>query len=98
MPFEFDNKISLGHILTIASLVIGGVAGFVSVVVAFSLLGARVDAIAANDLKQDRKLETLTDTVSEIRTTLTEQGVDIRYIRSFVEDERRAARTAANTP
>ena len=90
MPgFTFDNKVSLGHVITVASLL-------ATIAVAWQAMSSRVDAVEASDKRQDSRLEALTLTMSVIRDTVTEQGVDIRYIRSFVEDERRNARTAAS--
>ena len=89
MPgFTFDNKISLGHVLTILGFIVTIVAGWQ----AFS---QRVATVEANDIKQDLRIEALTSTVGIIRDTVTEQSVDLRYIRAFVEDERRAARATA---
>lgn len=87
MPnFTFDPKISLGHVITIATLL-------VTLVVAWQTLSGRVDVVVINDARQDNRLEALANAVGLIRDTVTEQTVDIRYIRAFVEDERRSART-----
>jgi hypothetical protein len=92
MPnFTFDPKISLGQVVTWAIIL-------VTVTAAWQSLSGRVGSLETNDGRQDSRLGVLSDTVGDIRNTLTEQGVDIRYIRSFVEDERRNARAALNSP
>ena len=90
-PFSFKPEISLGQIITIATMLVG-------LAMAWQALTSRVDAVAKNDAAQDAKLEALTNTVGDIRQLQAEQGVDIRYIRAFVEDERRASRQAASLP
>lgn len=89
MPFTFDNKISLGTVVTVASLAVG-------MVWFWATIDNRVAKISDNDVRQDNRLEAMASTVSAIKDTVTEQSVDIRYIRNFVEDERRNARTAAS--
>jgi hypothetical protein len=86
--FAFDNKITLGTLVTVATVAVGGVWFW-------SQVESRVSAIANNDIKQDQRLEGLANTMGDMRQLQAEQGVDIRYIRNFVEEERRSARSRA---
>ena len=55
MPgFTFDNKVSLGHVITVASLL-------ATLAVAWQAMSSRVDAVEASDRRQDTRLEAYAD-------------------------------------
>lgn len=92
MPdFSFDPKVSLGHLLTIAAFIVTIVAGW-------QAFDGRVSAVEINDAKQDGKIDTLAASNIEIGKTLAEIGIDLGYLRRWVEEERRERRAAEAAP
>lgn len=92
MQLSFKD-VNLGHLLTIATIIVGLSAGW-------QALNGRVEALERNDDRQDRQLAELTQAIKEmlngVQSDRLENGkaiaeirVDVGYVRRWVEDVKR---------
>lgn len=94
MPgLAFEKKINLGHILTMATVVVGMAMGW-------QAISGRVEALERSDARQDVRIEKSTEDIAnllavinadrvDIRATLAELKVDVGYLRRWVEGVKR---------
>lgn len=92
---EIDKKISLGHILQIALLLIGGVVAWVNLDNRVSSTETRrlEDKASAleRDARQDASISELTKDRNEMAIVLEGIRVDVGYLRRNVEETKRTA-------
>ena len=95
LGFNIEKTFNLGHLLTIATVVIGLVTGWTTLA---AQTADNTKAIVAGAIKNDQQDDALTGLLAiinaerlEQQKLLTEMRVDIRYLRRAVETERREA-------
>jgi uncharacterized coiled-coil protein SlyX len=84
---SFDSKVSLGHLITIGTVLI-------SVGIGWANLDNRVTANEKKVSEQTILIKELSDEADLTRTTLAEIRVDVGYLRRWVEELRREERAS----
>jgi hypothetical protein len=92
---EIDRKISLGHLLTIGTIVVGIIMGWANLdnrVTANekATLEAKASSLE-RDAKQDANIADLTRSYNQMALTLEGIRVDVGYLRRNVEEAKRTA-------
>lgn len=83
----FDSKISLGHLITVGTVLVG-------VGIGWANLDGRVTATERKAVEQSIQIKELADEADLTRTTLAEIRVDVGYLRRWVEELRREERAS----
>ena len=93
--FEIEKKFSLGHIVTIVTMIIGLTVGWQALAGQTAGNTAEITAVKAENRQQDEALASMLAIINaerlEQQKLLTEMRVDIRYLRRAVENEKREA-------
>lgn len=85
---SFDSKVSLGHLITVGTVLVGMAA-------AWANLDGRVKATETALATHSVAIKELSDEGDTMRETLAEIRVDVGYLRRWVEELRRDERAAA---
>lgn len=97
MPrFQFENKVTLSGLIQIALLIFAILGTYFNVVQKVDASAAAIVSLQGVDVEIKAQAELLkeafTDERLETGKTLAEMRTDLRYIRGYVEDEKRSAR------